>query len=52
MLHEQDAKREFGNLEAIPDNYPKYVISNDPVDMSHNGILHRNIVQFLMGDEV
>jgi hypothetical protein len=23
--------REFGNLQQIPDNYPKYVVSLDPL---------------------
>ena len=37
-------KREFGNLERIKDNYPKYVISGDLPDFSRNGIRHFNIV--------
>ena len=41
--------REFGNLEKINDNYPKYVISGDLPDFSRNGIKHFNIVKFLLG---
>jgi predicted AAA+ superfamily ATPase len=41
------SKREFGNLERIKDNYPKYVISMDEADMSRNGIRHMNIIKFL-----
>ena len=44
--------REFGNLERIKDNYPKYVISTDEFDMSHEGIKHLNILDFLWGDEI
>ena len=41
-------EREFGNLERIKDNYPKYVISSDLPDFSRNGIKHFNIVKFLL----
>ena len=41
-------EREFGNLERIKDNYPKYVISGDLPDFSRNGIRHFNIVRFLL----
>ena len=40
--------REFGNLERIKDNYPKYVISGDLPDFSRNGIKHFNIIKFLL----
>lgn len=41
-------EREFSVLEAIDDNYPKYVISMDKVNRSRSGIIHKNIVDFLM----
>ena len=44
----ETVKREFGNLERINDNYPKYVISGDLPDFSRNGIRHCNIVRFLL----
>jgi len=42
--------REFGNLESISDNYPKYVISMDKVGRfnDYNGIYHLNIRDFLL----
>ena len=40
-------EREFGVLEQIPDNFPKYVVSMDEIDMSRNGIKHCNIRKFL-----
>lgn len=43
-------EREFGNLERIKDNYPKYVISGDLPDFSRNGIKHYNIVKFLLNE--
>ena len=37
VLSEDCIDREFGNLEKIDDNYPKYVISSDIVDLSRKG---------------
>ena len=48
LLTPTDAEREFGNLEKIPDNYPKYVVSRDLPDLSRNGIIHKNIIKFLL----
>lgn len=48
VLTEDCVAREFGNLEKIDDNFPKYVISNDIVDMSRNGIVHYNMIDFLL----
>ena len=31
LASEDTIKREFGNLAAIKDNYPKYVVSLDPI---------------------
>ena len=44
----ETVEREFGNLERINDNYPKYVISGDQPDFSRNGIRHFNIIRFLL----
>lgn len=42
-------KREFGNLRAINDNYPKYVISMTPLLTRNddNGITHLHLRKFL-----
>lgn len=45
---EETIQREFGNLENIKNNYPKYVISGDLPDFSRNGIKHYNIIDFLL----
>jgi predicted AAA+ superfamily ATPase len=42
--------REFGNLLKIEDNYPKYVVSMDEVDMSRKGVIHFNIRDFLLSE--
>lgn len=41
-------EREFGADDGIADNYPKYVLSMDKFDMSRNGIIHQNIIDFLL----
>ena len=51
LSSENTIEREFGNLLKIKDNYPKYVLSMDEVDMSHEGIKHLNIIDFLLCDE-
>ena len=42
-------EREFRGLESIQDNYAKYVLTMDRVNFSQNGIIHKNIVDFLLG---
>ena len=44
--------REFTPLLNVPDKYDAYVLSLDPVDMSRNGIKHKNIIDFLLDDEI
>ncbi|MDO5329776.1 MAG: ATP-binding protein [Coriobacteriia bacterium] len=39
--------REYRPLEKIPDNYPKYVMSNDIFIQRRNGIKHVNIPEFM-----
>lgn len=40
--------REFNVYNKIEDNYPKYVLSMDKFDMSQNGIIHKNIIDWLL----
>lgn len=49
ILADKDViKREFGVFDKINDNYPKYVISMDKIDFSQNGIIHQNIINWLL----
>lgn len=45
-------KREFDVLLDIPDKYDTYVLSMDEMELSFNGIKHRNIIDFLLNDEI
>ena len=47
-ITEGNREREFGNFSAIRDNYPKIVISRDRLLLSEKGIIHRNIIDFLL----
>ena len=51
MPDKKTQMREFGNLLKIEDNYPKFVVSMDEVDMSQKGIVHLNIKDFLLSEE-
>ena len=48
MADERTREREFASLLAIPDNYPKYVLSMDDFCMSQNGVQAVNIVDWLL----
>ncbi len=45
-------EREFSPLMDVPDKYDAYVLSMDEFDMSQNGIKHKNIIDFLLDDEI
>lgn len=50
LASEDVVRREFGNLQDIKDNYPKYVISMDPVSgdfPEYPGVHHLHLRQFL-----
>lgn len=40
--------REFGVFKEVEDNYPKYVLSLDKLDFSRDGIIHKNIIDWLL----
>lgn len=43
-------EREFGAYKGIEDNYPKYVLTMDKFDFSQNGIIHKNLIDWLLED--
>ena len=46
-LSKETEDREYKPLEAIKDNYPKYVATLDPLLQQRNGIMHINLVDFM-----
>lgn len=45
---EETIKREFGAYSKITDASPKFVMSLDKINLSHDGIVHMNIIDFLL----
>jgi predicted AAA+ superfamily ATPase len=41
--------REFNVFSQISDNFPKYVLSMDKNDFSQGGIIHSNLLDWLLG---
>ena len=41
-------EREFGAFAEIKDDTPKYVLSLDKKDLSRNGVIHKNIIEWLL----
>ena len=50
LASEETVAREFGVYDGIRDNFPKYVVSMDELDLSRSGIKHRNIRDFLLAE--
>ncbi|MDD3360416.1 MAG: ATP-binding protein [Hespellia sp.] len=50
LSDEKVVEREFGAYDNINDNYPKYVITMDRIMMSRDGIIHLNLIDFLIND--
>ncbi len=52
LADDNTIQREFGNLMAIKDNYPKYVVSMDTISKpkDYDGITHISLRQMLMKD--
>ena len=40
---------EFGALEKINDNYPKYLLTADSFTQNRNGVKHLNVFNWLLG---
>ncbi len=41
-------KREFSLLESIKDNYPKFLLSTESFTQNKNGIIHKNVFEWLL----
>jgi predicted AAA+ superfamily ATPase len=48
LANEETIRREFSVYNFVKDSYPKYVVSMDDLDFSQNGIIHKNIKEFLL----
>ena len=48
LASKETIQREFGAYKNITDASPKYVMSLDKIDLTHDGIVHLNIIDFLL----
>lgn len=49
LATDETIEREFGAFGPVRDGSPKFVLSLDKLDMSRDGIVHLNIIDFLEG---
>lgn len=49
MTAESTVEREFGALEKINDNYPKYLLTTDSFTQNRSGVRHLNVFNWLLG---
>lgn len=52
LANDEVIEREFSPLLSVPDKFNAYVISFDEQDLSRDGIIHKNIVDFLLDDKI
>ena len=48
MTNESTIDREFGSLEKINDNYPKYLLTTDSFTQNRSGVKHLNVFNWLI----
>ena len=51
LSDEKVIEREFGAYKSVNDNYPKYVLSLDRINFSKDGIIHKNIIEWLLEED-
>jgi hypothetical protein len=48
LTDEKTVEREFGALEEINDNYPKFLLTTDGFTQNRNGVKHLNVFNWLL----
>jgi len=48
LTDEKTVEREFGALEKINDNYPKFLLTTDGFTQNRNGVKHLNVFNWLL----
>ncbi|MHA8061279.1 ATP-binding protein [Aquirufa beregesia] len=48
IANESTIEREFGALEKIKDNYPKYLLTTDSFTQNRSGVKHLNVFNWLL----
>ena len=50
LASEETENREYRPLEIVKDNYPKYLLTLDQLEQKRSGIIHKNIIDFLINN--
>ena len=48
ISNKETENREFASLEAIKDNYPKFLLTTDNFTQNKSGIIHKNVFEWLI----
>lgn len=51
IMDENTENREYAPFEKIRDNYPKYLLTMDALTQKRDGVIHKNIVDFIANNE-
>lgn len=51
IMDEKTENREYAPFEKIRDNYPKYLLTMDALLQKRDGVIHKNIVDFIANNE-
>ena len=51
LANEDVIERELGAFSSIDDNYTKYILSLDKTNFSKDGIIHKNIIDWLLEEK-
>ena len=51
IMSPETEEREYKTFTMIRDNYPKYLLTMDTLLQKRDGVLHKNIIEFISADE-
>lgn len=51
IMDEKTENREYAPFVKIRDNYPKYLLTMDTLQQKRDGVIHKNITDFIASDE-
>ena len=52
IMSPETEEREYKPFSKIQDNYPKYLLTIDPLTQKRDGVIHKNIIEFISDDEL
>ena len=52
IMSPETEEREYKPFSKIRDNYPKYLLTIDPLIQKRDGVIHKNIIDFISDDEL